>query len=186
LVESAVRGRDISRRVEAVQLHASMRALENYGRFNLGEGDPAIDALAEAVACKAERGSELALEMFAGYLAEAEAARGRETASLAATALCYTRARQGNPLGVASAALARAKLEAACDPDRARAHVRTARRNGERRRSPHVAARCDLAELQLCLCPPGDRSRLADRAAAAFTAMNMPTLLEELRAAVRA
>jgi class 3 adenylate cyclase/tetratricopeptide (TPR) repeat protein len=186
LVDTAARGRDIARRVEAIQIHASMRALESYGRFHQGECDPAIDALAEAVACKAERGSELALEMFAGYLAEAEAARGREPACLAAAALAYTRARQGNPLGVASAALARARLEADRHPDRARAHVRTARRNGERRRSPHVAARCDLAELQLGLCPPADRNRLADRAAAAFMAMNMPNLLAELQAVSRA
>lgn len=173
LLETAERGCRVALRIEAVYIHAISRAFASYARWRLNGDEQAPEVLAQAVACMADRGKELALSIAYGCLAEMEASRGREERARAAVQNAYRRAREGEPFGLGAAARAWARFVTPRDPERARRMLLHARANAQRRGSPHELARCDLEEAALGLMlPQVAASRLAT-AAAAFEKMGI-------------
>jgi tetratricopeptide (TPR) repeat protein len=186
LLETAERGCDVALRIETVYIHAISRAFAGYARWRLTGDEGAAEELAQAVACMADRGKELALSIAYGCLADMEASRGREAAARAAVQHAYRRAREGEPFGMAVAARAWARLAAPRDPERARRMLLQARANARRRGSPHELAHCDLEEAALGLVPPTVAAARLAAAAAAFERMGITEGARRAHALMRA
>lgn len=182
LLETARRGCDVALRIETVYIHAISRAFASYAQWRLTGAADAAEELADAVACMADRGKELALSIAYGCLADMEAARGNVAATHAAVRQAYARARGGEPFGLPVAARAWARLRAAEDPDRARRMLLHARHNAQLRGATHELARCDVAEAELGLVPPDLAAAQLVRASMAFERMEMPEELHRARA----
>ncbi|MDV3457923.1 AAA family ATPase [Sphingomonas sp. HF-S4] len=181
LLETARRGCDVALRIETVYIHAISRAFASYAQWRLTDAEDAAEELADAVACMADRGKELALSIAYGCLADMEAARGNVAATRAAVRQAYARARAGEPFGMPVAARAWARLCAAEDPGRARRMLLHARGNARRRGALHELARCDVAEAALGLVPAAVAATRLAQAAAAFERMGMTEDLRHAR-----
>lgn len=186
LLETANRGCEVAVRVEAVYIHAISRAFAGYARWRLTGAADAPEELANAVACMADRGKELALSIAYGCLAEMEAGRGRTEAAHAAVRRAYACARNGEPFGLPVAARAWARLLAPRDPARARRVLLHARANARRRGSPHELAHCAVAEAELELVPEEVAAVRLARAAADYEAMGMAADAARARALMAA